>query len=281
MVSDAVINIDPQKFVNRVVRAALGAGLLRDSQAELSEERGDKQLIVVAAAPKSGSTFLANTLGILTGSRYFRLCSAYSTNEHDLYLPALCIANPYGCVSQLHIKGTFHNSSLMQTFGIRPVILVRGIYDVVVSLKNDLRQKEQIQGYATGQNGYSFLWQDQCTKGLSDDRLIDMIIDLAIPWYVNFYVSWYRLCEQGAVDAIWITYEQMMVEKEKTLRSIMDFLGYRDIGAIDEGILSKKYSKFRDGRTGQGVSELAADQKARIRERFSYYSGIDFSGYGI
>jgi hypothetical protein len=281
MTRTSTIKINTQQFLDTVVGAVTGNGLVPKGLADFAKHRSDRQLIVVAAAPKAGSTFLVNTLMRVTGLRGFRLCAAYSTNEHDLYLPALCLMDASGCVSQLHMKGTFHNAALMRTFGIKPIILVRRIEDIVVSLQHDLRQKAQRPTFGTGRDGYSFVWQDQCTKDLSDERLLDMIIDLAVPWFVNFYVSWYRLCEQRAVDALWLTYEQMLAEKEGTLRQVLEFLGFRNIGAIDQDLLSRRYGTFRDGRIGQGISALTAKQRKRIREHFSYYASVDFGKYGL
>ena len=280
MAKKSTIKVDTQLFLDTVLRAAGGNGLVSKTQAELARERGDKQLIVVAAPPKAGSTFLVNTLIELTGLRGFRLSAAYATNEHDLYLPALCMMNAHGCVSQLHIKGSFHNAALMRSFGIKPIILVRNIDDMVVSLQHDLRQKAQRAKFATGLHGYSFIWQDQSTKTLNDHELTDMIIDLAVPWFVNFYVSWQRLCEQGAVDALWLTYEQLQAEKEATVRKVLAFLGFARV-AIDPGLLSRRYATFRDGRVGQGAAELTAQQRQRIRQHFSYYPGVDFARYGL
>ncbi len=275
------IKIDIQKLIGIVAGAATGHGLIPEKMLASIHHHHDKPLIVVAAIPKSGSTFLTNTLIKLTGLRNFRLCAAYSTNEHDLYLPALCLMNRYGCVSQLHMKGTFHNAALMRQFGIKPIILVRRLYDVIVSLKHDLREKECMTGYGTGLNGYSFLWQDESLKNLNDEQLIDAIIDLAIPWYVNFYVSWHRLCDQGAVDAIWVSYEEMIAEKEKTLKTILNFIDVKYVGEIDQEILSAKYQKFRKGATGEGESALTRQQRTRINKLFSYYSDVDFSLFGL
>jgi hypothetical protein len=275
------IEFDAQQLLYAVVNAAVGNGLAPEGEVDFARERGSKPLVVVAAAPKSGSTFLVNTLRRVTGLRGFRLCAAYATNEHDLYLPALCLMNQHGCVSQLHMKGTFHNAALMRVFGIRPIILVRRIEDIVVSLQHDLKRKAERPTIGTGREGYSFVWQDQCTRGLSDERLIDMIIDLAVPWFVNFYVSWYRLCEQRAIDALWVTYEQLFAEKEKTLRQVLEFLGFAGIPEIDPEILSRKYPTFRDGSIGQGAAVLTAEQESRIRDRFSYYPEVDFGKYGL
>ena len=281
MLPSPPIEVDAAQLVSAVVGAAAGNGLVPEGELDFAKDRAEKPLIVVAAAPKAGSTFLVNTLIRITRLRGFRLCAAYSTNEHDLYLPALCLMSPYGCVSQLHMKGTYHNAALMRTFGIRPIILVRRIEDIVVSLQHDLREKAQKRSVGTGRVGYSFVWQDQTTKDLSDERLLDMIIDLAVPWFVNFYVSWHRLCAQGAVDALWVTYEELFGDKEKTVRRVLDFLGLHDGASIDPAVLSRKYRTFRDGRVGQGAATLTAVQQRRLRERFAYYSDVDFGRYGL
>jgi len=275
------IEVNAVPFLDAVTTAAVGNGLLSEAaHLHFAEERGDKKLLVIAAVPKSGSTFLANTLSKCTGLADFRLSAGYATNEHDLYLPSLCLMNRYGCVSRLHIKGTFHNAALMRAFGIKPVVLVRGIDDIVVSLMHDLKEKALKPDFGTGQNGYSFLWQDQSTKDLSDERLLDMIIDLAVPWFVNFYVSWQRLCEQGAVDALWMTYEKMLADKRGALREILDFLGLPQV-TIDPELLDRRYGTFREGKRGRGSWILSAEQRARIRGHFSFYSGVDFGKYGV
>ncbi len=249
----ALVPSDVALFADTVVRAVVGNGLIADEQAAAIKARGDKPLIVVAAAPKSGSTFLAHTLSTLTGLQRFRLCAAYATNEHDLHLPALCLMRGHGCVSQLHMKGTFHNAALMKSFGIKPIVLVRRIEDIVVSLQHDLKRKSLSPLSATGEDGYSFVWQDQCTRELSDEQRLDMIIDLAVPWFVNFYVSWYRLCEQGAVDALWITYEQLFAEKEATVRQVLAFLGFADIGAIAPALLARTYEPSATAASGRAA----------------------------
>lgn len=274
------ININIKKFVNTIVNAALSDGLVPEAHRSTANDR-KQPMIVVAAAPKSGSTFLANTLCKLTDLSYFRLCSAYSTNEHDLYLPALSLMEPRGCVSQLHIKGTYHNAALMKQFGIRPIILVRNIYDTIVSLLHDLREKHDSPNYESGINGYSFFWQDESIRNLDDEALIDSIIDLAIPWYVNFYASWYRLCGQGSVDALWVTYEELFNQDSQTLKKIMTFLNYDEHSGIDAGLFSEQYGTFRSGTSGEGSIQINDAQKMKVQRLFSHYSDIDFGKYGI
>jgi hypothetical protein len=274
------IQFNRQQLTNAVLEAALGDGLPTTQVAALAKDR-KRPMVLIAAVPKSGSTHLANTLRHITGLLPFRLSSAYSTNEHDLFLPALCLANATGCISKLHIKGSYHNAALMRVFDIKPILLVRRIEDIVLSLSHDLRRKAQLAESATGFEGYSFVWLDENTKNLSDEALLDLVIDLAVPWFVNFYVSWYRLCQQGAVDALWVTYEQMLVDTEATVRQALAFLGIRNVCAIDPGLLQRRYATFRDGRIGQGAGALSAKQRCRICEQFAHFPGVDFSRYGL
>ncbi len=275
------VPFNAEQFIQTVTGAALGSGLVPEGLYDFVAERGEQPMIVVACAPRTGSTFLSNVLCQLTGLKYQRLCSAYSTNEHDLYLPALCIMNPVGCVSQLHMKGTYHNAALLRTFGLRPVILVRNIYDILVSLMGDVRRKEEMPGFEAGMNGYSFIWLDSQLIHNDDERLLDALIDLALPWYVNFYVSWQRLCRQRAVEAKWVTYEEMMANKEETLRAILEFVGARQVRPFSDEVLNKKFFTFNQGGSGRGEAMLSEAQKARIRRLFSYYPDVDFSGYGL
>jgi predicted outer membrane lipoprotein len=269
------------ELVRALVGAACGNGLLPPGSADPARERGDKPLVVVAAAPKSGSTFLTSVLVQVTGAPFFRLCSAYSTNEHDLYLPALYLVNSTGCVSQLHMKGTFHNAALLRAFGIKPVILVRDIHDIVVSLYHDFREKERDPSLGSGFNGFSFMWQDRSTRELSEAQLLAAIVDLAVPWYVNFFVSWHDLCALGMVDALWLTYEEMMRDKRGTVARVLQFLEIKDSRPVTEEMLEQRYAKFRDGRSGGGAEVLSAEQKQRIATLFSHYRGIDFSRFGV
>ncbi len=276
------ININAQLYNEIIVNSSLNGGFVPQKYHEiLKKERADKRLIIVAAAPKSGSTFLSGSLCKISGYKHYRLTEGYDTNEHDLCLANLLMMNRSGCVSQLHMKGTYHNASHIQSFGIKPIILVRNIFDTVISLVNDLRKKQNQEGWKFGRNGYSFIWQDDSTKELSDTELTDMVIDLALPWYINFYVSWYRLCQNGIINGLWITYEDLMNNKEGVLQKVISFLELNGIDSISKDILDKKYGTFREGNSGAGDRSLTDKQKEIIEAKFKYYQNIDFGMYGV
>ena len=83
-----------------------------------------------------------------------------------------------------------------------------------------------------------------------------MIIDLALPGSSISTSPGIGFASRAPSEALWLTYEQLFADKEGTLRQALEFLGFREIGAIDQELLSRKYGTFRDGWIGQGACTL-------------------------
>ena len=165
----------------------------------------------------------------------------------------------------MHMKGTFHNAELSRVFGVKLVILVRRINDIVVSLAHDLRLKEDLPGFGSGLNGYSFIWQNENVKALDDPRLFDLIIDLIVPWYVNFIVSWDCLTRKADSEVLWLTYEAMMADKADALDRVLKFAELTPRTEELETAIHTEYSTFNNSAVGRGDELLTNEQKARIQ----------------
>jgi hypothetical protein len=238
----------------------------------------------VVATPKSGSTFLASVLGKSLDLPFIPLCYAYSSNEHDLYLPALVTATACGAVSQLHMKGTPHNVQLLNLFGIRPIVLTRNLFDSIESLARDLRKKCESPGLGQGHSGYSFTWLTQDVADLDDGRLIDFVIDFAVPWYVNFYASWQNFARTNAIDPIFLRYEDLMMDKVGEVSRIMRAIGGAEL-PLDPDVLGKNHIRETStigrgsGESGLGLQRLSNAQVAAVRRLLSYYTNADFESW--
>lgn len=238
----------------------------------------------VVATPKSGSTFLASVLAKSLDLPLIPLCYAYSSNEHDLYLPALVTATACGAVSQLHMKGTPHNVQLLNLFGIRPIVLTRNLFDSIESLARDLRRKCEMPGLGQGMSGYSFAWLTQNVADLDDERLIDFVIDFALPWYLNFYASWQSYVRFNKIDPLFLRYEDLMKDKAGEIARIA-----REIGGVelqpDSDLLGENYIRDSSsmgrgsGESELGLKRLSPAQVGAVRRRLSYYPDIDFEGW--
>lgn len=245
------------------------------SEASLSASRwqlspAKKPRIAVCATPKSGSTWAANVLSKGLGVRARRLCYTYSSNEHELYVPALLDTVDIGLVSQLHMRATPHNVTLMQDFNIAAVVLTRNIFDAVASFARDLRVKLNMDSANPGQYGYSFVWLTEDMTAWSEEQLIDYSIDYYVPWYMNFLRSWdaYRLI----LKAFTLRYEVLKKAPNQQFQSIYTHF-YRG-PVVDFAALSKQ--RFGDNAAmsqtaseiGAGYAQLDAGRKARLSNAF-------------
>ena len=97
--------------------------------------------ILIACMPRSGSTYLSNLLAAVTGYPRHPLVYTFYRNEQDLYLPALMKALTIPTVTQQHLRATGPTLELIDIFNLRPIVLVRNLFDVVVSYFDHLHQE--------------------------------------------------------------------------------------------------------------------------------------------
>ncbi len=225
--------------------------------------------------PKSGSTFLSMVTREITGYEWFPMNFAYWQLEHDMYLPSLLRSVTQNTVTQQHVKGSDSNIDLMEIFGIRPVIMVRNIFDVVVSYRDHIH-KYRVQVPPAFLNDRFF--------DLADEAQFDLIIDMFMPWYISFFASWYDISLSARLDHIWIRYEEMIGRTHATFRKVFEFynLPVTD-GQIDETIskLPKWKVGYNKGVSGRGLETLTKDQQKRITELTKHYPWVDFTMIGI
>lgn len=233
------------------------------------------QHIFIACVPKSASTFLKNLLVNLTGySDLFAVYAAGQT-EHEIYLPILRESAHLNTVTQQHCRASDANVHLMQGFAIRPVVLVRNVFDSVISL---------FDFYNKGAFQTSYFRADW--PKLDDETKIDLIIENVIPWYFQFVASWDSAEKQERLEMCWLTYEELVRDKPS---SVLKVLGFYGLGAPRQGVEQRireieseeRSNRFNKGVTGRGRSSLTERQKEQIRRLTRYYPSTDFARVGL
>lgn len=250
-------------------------------QAQLSDFTTDitpQQLgrhIFIACVPKSASTFLKNLLINLTGYRDMFAVYAAGQTEHEIYLPTLREWGHLDTVTQQHCRASDANVHLMQGFGIRPVVLVRNIFDSVMSL---------LDFYNKGAFRTSYFRADW--PNLDEETKIDLIIENVIPWYFQFVASWDSVEKQNRLEMHWLTYEELVADKPSSVLKVLNFYG---LGAPQRGVeqrireveSAERNNRFNKGVTGRGRSGLNESQKEQICRLTRYYPSTDFARIGL
>lgn len=231
--------------------------------------------IFIACAPKSGSTFLKNVLVAVTKFRPIFSVFAALQNEHDLDLPIWLKFGTENTVTQQHCRASEANIQLMQAFGIKPIILVRNIYDTVVSLRDF---------YRTGFTETTYFNRDDFDK-FGEERQADLIIDNVLPWYFQFIASWRRAEADNRLEVRWLKYTELIDNKCGTVEQLLKFYGLWAERVTIEQVIAATEADARRNRFNKGVigrgSTLTAQQKKRIARLAEYYPSADFTCIGL
>lgn len=268
---------EPPNYVN--LTNALSAGGMSARLSDFTTEITPQQLgrhLFIACVPKSASSFLKTLLINLTGYRDMFSVYAAGQSEHELYLPTIREFAHLDTVTQQHCRASDANVHLMQAFGIRPIVLVRNIFDSVMSLLDFYNnQGAFFNSYFRG----DFQSLDETTK-------VDLLIDNVIPWYFQFVASWDLVERQQRLEIKWLRYEDLTTDKTTVLRDVLEFYG---LGAPEKAVEAKvreaeleaRSIRFNKGVAGRGKTGLNDIQKERIRRLSSYYPTTDFGLIGL
>ena len=245
----------PGAYVNltNMLAATDQRATLSDFTTEITPEQLGRHLFI-ACVPKSASTFLKNLLVNLTGYRDLFTVYAAGQSEHEIYLPTLREFAHLDTVTQQHCRAADANVHLMQAFGIRPVVLVRNIFDSVMSL---------LDFYNQGAFQTSYFRADWLQ--LDEEAKIDLLIDNVIPWYFQFVASWDLAEKHNRIEVHWLSYEDLVADKPSSVLKVLEFYG---LGAsrrsveqrIREIESEERKIRFNKGVTGRG----RADRKSVV-----------------
>jgi hypothetical protein len=272
------ISISPCPTYHNDLSFALSAIGLPGKLTDYAPAMESKQLgqhMFIACMPKSGSTFLKNVLCKITGHKDCFFFHAHGQNEHDLYLPTVLKFSMKNTVTQQHSRASHANVQMMQAFDIKPVVLVRNVFDVVISQLDFYKGPARINTYHQG--GF---------ENLDDEQKIDLLIDYFVPWHLQFHASWLDAEARQRLPVFWLTYETLIADKPYAVEQVLEFYGLkysRDNIAktIDSVEADSRKNLFNKGIAGRGQAGLSEAQKERIRSMTRHYPSVDFSLIGL
>ncbi len=247
---------------------------------KLLSKRG--QYVFIACMPKTASTFLSFVLSELTGFTRVTLYEGLERTEQEPYLPKIIDAYSFPSVTQQHMKATRYNLRILRAFSIKPVILVRNIFDIPISLREYFFEEGLHKSFA--------FFANKNFADLDEQTQLDCIIELSLPWFIDFYVSWFEACRTGRIDAMWLTYEEAVTDWKATLQKVLNFYKIKKSDQEIEDALQKTLGKgsqkvvnirLNKGFAGRGRLALTQSQKDKIIGLTRFYPWVDFTRLGI
>lgn len=226
--------------------------------------------VLLACMPKSGSTFLSSAIAALPGFARAHLVPGYSRREQELCVEKLKECAALGSyVAQHHVRYSDVTQEYVNKFELRPIILVRNIFDIIPSLVDHHSREGCVYPAA-------FAPFDIAIR--SAEEQIRFVTQMAIPWYFNFFMSWNQ-CQ----NKLLVTYEEFIFAPDLTLQRICEYLNFPVSELeIHEAIQMAGTSGLRKNKVTPGRGELLpSDCIEEIKRMAFYYRGVDFSPMGI
>jgi hypothetical protein len=176
---------------------------------------GNADILLVASQPKSGSTFFCTAIAKLLRYQGAVLVPDWNRREQEIdggIIKKYKRSFARGYVAHSHVRNSAATTKLTQQHGIRTLVMVRNLYDVIPSIRDHIR-KESLD--------WPMAWLTESHKALPDEALEYAIARLMMPWYMNFYMSW-----RSDPKAWFLSYEEMIGNPPAALMNASWALGY-------------------------------------------------------
>lgn len=224
--------------------------------------RPKKPHIVIACMPKSGSTFLANTLASYSGLKRKKLLPTYGTREQELCELRLCMNNGTPYVAQVHLRSSEWTREMIRRYDLSTVVLVRDLLDCVASIRDHIRQEKNFGSVIALPEGF---------ETMNDEELENLVVQMAMPWYISFYAGWKK-----TPGVLFMDYADTTTDPQAAIGKILDFAGIEKSPEKIEKALQDvqgKRTRLNKGVAGRG-RDVSASARHKLRDMMQHYPEI-------
>ena len=234
-----------------------------------------RKAILFVFPPKAAGTFLRTAAIAACDGQLLRIVHAQGGRDAQPYLPLLVDYFTGGLtsktlVSHIHMQALPANRYILEAFGIRPIIMLRSIPDMLASywdmLDSDALARQD------GLNCYI----PQNFPELSKEQKAEFCIDMLAPWYAGFYATWLEYASIAPKTVLLLQYTQMRADPVGTLAQALNHAGIevsdaRCRQAADEAWNERHALRFNKGEAGRGQVYFSDRHRRRLERLLSYY----------
>ncbi len=94
-------------------------------------------------------------------------------------------------IAHIHMQAFAANRNLLSAFGIRPVIMLRNVPDMLTSFWDMLDTDADAR-----RDGLNCVVPEDFTS-FSDAQKADFMVDIIAPWYASYFASWKSFCDEA------------------------------------------------------------------------------------
>lgn len=232
-------------------------------------DAGAHRRVLVAAMPKSASTFLCSLLAEVTGRQMLsphNWNDATGTNFDQLgFMRAYARAG----VLHTHLDASARTLAMVRLLELRPVVQTRNIFDALASYL-DHTEDRRYPGADFG--------------ALAPEQKRRVGILRMARHYVDMVASWSSA--PAGVEVLWVDYDEVRRDPGDVVRRALSHVGIAvDASRIEAAVAASRPDGLsgRDRsrlRMNKGIPERGAmftdDERAWVRTLYAEYPGVDF-----
>ena len=233
-----------------------------------------RPMLLLAFAPKCAGTYFRQAAMHAVGGQLVRMCHAQGGRDGTLYLPNVIVSclddTAPVTVTHLHMQALTANRRFIETLGLKPVIMIRNIADMLASFLDML----EVDPVAREEGLNCQIPAHFCDLERGDK--LDFMIDVIAPWYASYFATWKDFADEAPGTVCVLRYPEFCRDPAEALRTAVSHAGFvttlfRCRQSLEAVWREKENYRFNKGSSGRGKAYFSPAHFARLRRLLSYY----------
>jgi hypothetical protein len=237
-----------------------------------------RRSVVLAFAPKAAGTYLRSAAVAAVSGVLVRTVHAQGGRDASFYLPTFLLyfvghfpTRPL--VTHVHMQALPANRHLIEALGLKPIIMIRAIPDMLASYA------DMLDGDPLSPDNWLNVRLPPNYAVLSPEARSDFLVDMVGPWYASYFATWMEYAQEAPDQVCVLDYDSFRADPAATLETLLAHAGLpRDREqcqvALDAVWDNRADFRFNKGVSGRGAKRFTCEQIARLEKQLDFYPGL-------
>jgi hypothetical protein len=234
--------------------------------------------VVLAFAPKAAGTYLRSAACVATGGTLVRTVHAQGGRDASFYMPTFVMYYAGGypenmMVTHVHMQALPANRHFIEALGLRPVVMVRAIPDMLASYA-DMLDEDPLSP-----DNWLNIRLPQNYASLSAEAKGDFLVQMIGPWYASYFATWMEYVEGAPERVCVLRYDEFKRDPAAVLEKLLAHSGVPRSRAECQSALDIVWEargnfRFNKGVSGRGPARFTKAQIAVLRQQIAFYPNL-------
>ena len=237
-----------------------------------------RTILLLAFAPKAAGTYFRQAAMYATDGQLVRIAHAQGGRDGTPYLPNVLVccldADSPESITHIHMQALAANRHFIEAFGLKPIIMIRNIADMLASFWDMLEFDPTAR--AEGLNCQI----PENFVDLSRAQKADFMIDIIAPWYMSYFATWKSFVDDAPATTRVLHYRDFCSDPATSLHAALAHAGFfisraKCSAALDRVWKERSDYRYNKGKQGRGKEYFSPFHLEKLRRLLSYYPQLE------